>query len=176
MSIRRHIEFTVVMLAGLLISPAPRAADEYRLGTGDEIDIQVYQEDDLSMRLQLDESGAFNYPYLGNVIAKGRTTTELESDLTKGLLEDILVSPSVNVSIVKYRNFYIAGEIRSPGGYPYQPGLTVQKAMALAGGPTEWASRSKFRILREHAAEPLAADGQTLVRPGDTITILEGIF
>ena len=117
----------------------------YRLGPGDEIRIQVYDENDLSMSLHVDESGAFNYPYLGTVRANGRTIVELEKRLTAGLLEDVLVKPNVNVSITSYRNFYIGGEVKKPGGYPYQPGLTILQAVTIAGGPTEWASSSEFR-------------------------------
>jgi polysaccharide biosynthesis/export protein VpsN len=148
----------------------------YRLGPGDEIQIQVYDESDLSMRLRVDESGAFNYPYLGTVTAHGRTVAELEQRLMAGLLEDVLIKPNVNVSITSYRNFYIGGEVKKPGGYPYQPGLTVLQAITVAGGPTEWASSSKFRILKEGTSEAVPADKKTLVRPGDTVTILEGIF
>ena len=89
---------------------------EYRLGPGDEIQIQVYDENDLSMRLRVDESGAFNYPYIGTVTANGRTVVELENRLIAGLLEDVLVKPNVNVSITSYRNFYIGGEVKKPGG------------------------------------------------------------
>ena len=108
--------------------------------------------------------------------ANGKTVKELEREITRGLLQDVLVKPSVSVSIVTYRNFYIGGEVSRPGGYPYQPGLTVQQAITVAGGPTEWASSSKFQILREGASDAGSADGNTQVRPGDTVTILEGIF
>ncbi len=166
-----------VLCLGLFLHPAAFAQSlEYHLGAGDEIDIQVHQEEDLSMRFRVDESGAFNYPYLGMVTAKGRTVAELEQTLVAGLLQDILIKPSVNVSITAYRNFFIGGEVNRPGGYPYQPGLTILQAITVAGGPTEWASSSKFTILREKAAEPVSADKKTLVRPGDTVTILEGIF
>jgi polysaccharide biosynthesis/export protein VpsN len=151
-------------------------ADDYRLGAGDEIQIQVYEEDDLSIRLRLDESGVFTYPYLGSITALGRTVAELEQELTRGLKQDILVKPSISVSIVTYRNFYIGGEVAKPGGYPYHPGLTVQQAITVAGGPTEWASSSKFQVLREGGDQPDSASSKTLVRPGDTVTVLEGLF
>ena len=128
------------------------------------------------MNLKLDEAGTFNYPYLGTLMAKGKTILGLKQEITEGLLQDILVNPSVNISIVSYRDFYIGGEVKRSGGYPYQPGLTVKQAITLAGGVTEWASSSKYEILREGAQKPLIADNNTLVRPGDTITILEGLF
>ena len=166
----------ILCLCLVVFSFFANAAEEYALGAGDEIAISVYREDDLSMTLQLDESGVFNYPYLGKIRAIGQTVSQLEQALTTGLLEDILVNPSVNVSIVTYRNFYIGGEVNSPGGYEYHPGLNIQQAITVAGGPTEWASKSKFQIIREGESQPRNADNTTPVRPGDTVTILEGIF
>lgn len=167
------------LLATLLtavLSLSSMADSDYVLGAGDEIRIQVYNEEDLSMTLRLDESGAFNYPYLGTLTALGKTVYQLKDELTGGLLQDVLVNPSVNVSIVSYRNFYIDGEVKRSGGYPYHPGLTVKQAITLAGGVTEWASSSKFEILREGTKDPVAVEINTPVRPGDTVTVHEGIF
>lgn len=174
------MESRFLTLFGLLIilsgAQFAQAAENYKLGAGDEIRIQVYQEDDLSMTLKLDESGTLDYPYLGTITASGRTLDQLRDTITNGLLQDILVKPSVNVSIVKYRDFYIGGEVKNSGGYPYQPGLTVKQAITLAGGLTEWASSSKFEILREGSNTPEPASNNTPIRPGDTVTILEGLF
>ncbi|MBO6555182.1 MAG: polysaccharide export protein [Pseudomonadales bacterium] len=166
----------LLLLSLSLMAAVSNADNTYRLGPGDEIKIQVYEESDLSMSLRLDQSGTFDYPYLGTVSAKGKTLNQLKTEITDGLLQDILVSPSVNVSMVTYRDFYIGGEVKSSGGYPYQPGLTVKQAITLAGGLTEWASSSKFEILREGSKRPESANNATLVYPGDTITILEGLF
>lgn len=167
----------LLLLLPLHLAFMPAWADNtYRLGPGDEIKIQVYEESDLSMSLKLDQSGTFDYPYLGTMTARGKTLNQLKQEITNGLLQDILVNSSVNVSIVTYRDFYIGGEVKSSGGYPYQPGLTVKQAITLAGGLTEWASSSKFEILREGASKAEAANNGTLVYPGDTITILEGLF
>lgn len=171
------LRFTLTLLIALLI-PLQAHADnnDYRLGAGDEIRIQVYQEDDLSMVLRLDESGTFDYPYLGTITATNRSLDQLKKTVTEGLLQDVLVNPNVNVSIVKYRHFYIGGEVKNSGGYPYQPGLTVKQAITLAGGVTEWASSSKYEILREGRNVAESANNNTPVRPGDTVTILEGLF
>ncbi len=152
------------------------ATTSYKMGPGDEISIQVYQEDDLSMTIRLGQTGEFNYPYLGVLVASGKTANQLTDEITKGLLQDILVKPSVNVSVISYRNFYIGGEVKRSGGYPYQPGLTIKQAITLAGGVTEWASSSKYEILREGSTAPITATNNTEVAPGDTITVLEGIF
>ena len=122
----RRTLFLLLLPLSLVLTPA-WADNTYRLGPGDEIKIQVYEESDLSMSLKLDQSGTFDYPYLGTLTAKGKTLNQLKQEITNGLLQDILVNPSVNVSIVTYRDFYIGGEVKSSGGYPYQPGLTVKQ-------------------------------------------------
>jgi polysaccharide export outer membrane protein len=152
------------------------AEQDYRLAAGDEIEILVYEESDLSMHVRLSESGVFTYPYLGSITARGKTVIEVKEELTRGLLQDILVDPSVHVSIVAYRKFYIGGEVKRPGGYPFKPGLTIKQAITIAGGLTEWASSSKFEILREGLTEPESASEATLLRPGDTVTVREGLF
>jgi polysaccharide export outer membrane protein len=167
----------IVLLASLSLLTTVFAEEQmYRFGAGDEIEILVHQEDDLSMRVRLSESGVFTYPYLGTITAKGKTAAELEAELTDGLLQDILVRPSVHVAIVGYRNFYIGGEVKRPGAYPYQPGITIKQAIAVAGGLTEWASSSKFEILKEGDVQTSPASDKTLIRPGDTVTVKEGLF
>ena len=108
--------------------------DSYRLGQGDRIAIQVFDEPDLTMEATVGASGIINYSYLGDLQVAGRTPVELERTIADTLREGYLVNPSVNVSVVGFRSFFINGEVRSPGSYPYQPGLTLNKAIALAGG------------------------------------------
>ncbi len=74
----------------------------------------------------------------------GMTIKQVEQHVYQGLKGDYFVEPNVFVGIVQYRPFYIHGEVKKPGGYPYQPGMTVNQAIALAGGLTERASREKF--------------------------------
>ena len=166
---------TVLLLALLLCCGAARAA-EYVLAAGDEIRIQVYQEPDLTMTVRLDRTGLINYPYIGSLMATGKTPAELRAEIDRGLRGDVLIDPSVNVSISRYRNFYLGGEIRSPGGYPYEPGLTVRQALNLGGGITEYGSESRIEILREGASDPVPAELDSPVRPGDTITVRGGLF
>ena len=152
------------------------SGQDYKLNTGDTIQIDVYQEDDLSMQVLLNKAGQFNYPYLGIISASNKTTELLASELEQGLKGDYLIYPDVNISIVSYRNFYVGGEVRSPGGYPYQPGLTIKQAIVLAGGETEWASSSRYRIQRENSADSARANEDTVIYPGDTVTIEAGLF
>jgi len=151
---------------------------QYQLGSGDRINISVFGQDDLSMEIRLPDVGTINYPFLGELKLVGMTAAEVESLIYEGLLGDYLVNPSVSVSIVEYRPFFIDGEVKRPGGYPYQPGLSVNKAAALAGGYTERANRDKITIVRE-------SDGQQfefsvlvtdMIQPGDIVTVNQRFF
>lgn len=151
----------------------------YKLAAGDVITIRVFGEDDLSReKVRLTDAGTIPYPVLGEVRALGLTIGEIEATITSGLTGRYLVNPRVSVTIEEYRPFYINGMVEKPGGYPFQPGLTVLKASSLAGGFKERASFSKITIIRESnpAAGPQKATINTPVGPGDTIFIEESFF
>ena len=101
---------------------------QYQLGSGDKINISVFGENDLSLEVRLPDVGTINYPFLGEVKLVGLTAAEVEQLIYTGLKGDYLINPSVSVTITEYRPFFIDGEVKRPGGYPYQPGLTVNKA------------------------------------------------
>lgn len=153
----------------------PISTGTYLLGEGDEIAIQVFDEPDLTMDAQIGASGIINYSYLGDVTVSGKTAVELEQHVTELLRNGYLVNPSVNVTIKQYRPFFIGGEVRSPGSYPYQPGLTLTKAITLAGGLTDRASSRRIFIVKPSGDEFRASLNQD-VAPGDTISIREGFF
>jgi len=152
--------------------------DVYRLGQGDTIAIQVFDEPDLTLDTAVGASGSINYSYLGDVRVAGKTTVELEQHIATLLQDGYLVNPSVNVSVLTYRPFYINGEVKTPGSYPYEPGLTIDRAIALSGGLTDRASTRKIFVNKEGAAssEELRVPLSFRVQPGDTITIREGFF
>ncbi|PXW76941.1 polysaccharide export outer membrane protein [Alteromonas sp. I10] len=152
--------------------------DQYRLGSGDVVKITVYGQDDLSLETRLSDVGIINYPYLGEIKLVGLTLPELESYIYNGLKGDYLVEPSVSVSITDYRPFFINGEVKKPGGYPYQPGLTIDKAAALAGGYTERASKTKIFIVRDidGSSTTISVDRSGIVLPGDIVTIEQSFF
>lgn len=159
---------------------AQSASEEsgYRLGPGDRIFIQVFDESDLTMTTTIGESGSINYSYLGDILVTGKTALALEKEIVQLLANGYLVNPSVNISIEEYRPFFIYGEVRSPGGYSYQPGLTMEKAIAIAGGLTDRASRRKIFIAREAEGKKstFKASLSTSVRPDDIVTVKEGFF
>ena len=178
----RFTRLFILLLGFFLIGSNPARADadaQYRLASGDVIRINVFGEKELSIdELRLTDAGTFSYPFIGEVTANGLTARELEKLLTSRLKGDYLVDPRVTVSILKYREFFISGEVKSPGGYPYQPGLTLRRAVALAGGLTERASENKITIIRDKdpARKPQKATLDTTLEPGDTITIDQGFF
>lgn len=163
----------------LVLSPWVSANQaDYRLGAGDRIQIKVYGEADLSFNeLFITSTGQFEYPYIGRITAINKTTRELTDEITRSLKGDYLVDPKVMVSILSFRKIYVNGEVKQPGGYEYQPGLTIDKAIALAGGFTDRAARSKISVTNNTTG--LAAPKAKLtsrVQPGDIITIEESFF
>ena len=151
--------------------------DNYTLGPGDVIVIQVFGEDELKLETQLTDSGTVNYPFLGTIKVTGMSIKQVEQHVYQGLKGDYFVEPNVFVGIVQYRPFYIHGEVKQPGGYPYQPGMTVNQAIALAGGMTERASRDKIFISREgdkNNTQPGSLASR--ISAGDTITIEQRFF
>ncbi|MDD2684789.1 MAG: polysaccharide export protein [Gallionella sp.] len=150
----------------------------YRLGAGDVLTIRVYGEDDLTReKLRLPDSGVVSFPF-GDLMALGMTVSNFEAKIADGLRGRFLVNPRVSISIEEYRPFFIYGQVEKPGGYPFQPGLNVRKAVSLAGGFKERASLSKIFVVREggmgNRAEKI--DLNTSVWPGDTVTVEESFF
>jgi len=173
----------LVSLACASAQTAPSAGeeavlDDYRLGQGDQIGIQVFDEPDLTMESRVGSSGVINYSYLGNLEVKGKTAEQIEQEITALLEDGYLVNPAVNVTVIEFRPFFINGEVRSPGGYPYQPGLTLDKAIALAGGLTDRASARKIFVIRadDDDGEPVRVGMSEEIAPGDIVSIKEGFF
>lgn len=170
--------FLLLILFSQRCLAQPTSMETYRLGSGDRVQILVYGQDDLTVETRLSDIGVLNYPYLGEIKVTGKTISELESLIYNGLKGDYLVSPSVSVSILEYRPFFINGEVKTPGSYSFQPALTVDKAAAIAGGYTERASKQKITIVREDQGErvEILAEPTTVVLPGDIVNIKQSFF
>lgn len=157
---------------------APATDGPYRLSTGDVISIRVLGEDDLTRdKIRLGDSGALTLPF-GYLDARGMTVGELQQAIANGLRGRFLVNPRVSVTIDEYRPFFIQGQVERPGGYPYQPGLNVRKAVSLAGGFKERASTTKIFVVREKdkTNRPARVTVNSAVAPGDTIIVEESFF
>lgn len=173
-----------VIAAALLIANAAIAADDqalstYRLGAGDTISIQVLGEEDLKRdKIRLSDAGTVSFPFLGELKVKGLTVGDVELMITEGLKGRYLLNPIVNVSILEYRPFFINGQVQKPGGYPFLPGLTVRKAIVIAGGFKERASQEKIFVIRDNdpTQKPRKVDLNAAVNPGDILTIEESFF
>ena len=174
-------------LAGVLALLAPAGAlgqdpgniSNYRLGSGDVITIQVLGEEDLKReKIRLSDAATISYPILGEIRLYGKTVAELEGLIRDGLKGRYLVNPQVTVTINDYRNFFINGQVERPGGYPFMPGLTVRKAVSIAGGFRERASKEKIFVIREDdkSQTPKRVDQNASVNPGDIITVEESFF
>jgi len=190
--VRRHLLWLCSLLAVLFCLLAPAQADEfvdqetiaeitaqYRLAAGDVLSISVFGESDLSFdRVRLNDAGAFSYPFLGEVQVGGLTAREVERLLHDGLSGDYLISPRVSVSVIEYRQFFINGEVRSPGAYGWEPGMNVRRAVTLAGGMTDRASRRRMEVITDGdgTSETRRVDMDDIVMPGDTVTIGTGLF
>jgi len=172
----------VCMLPGLSSAQAPKrdmSLSNYRLGSGDVITIEVLGEDDLKRdRIRLSDAATISYPILGEIRLSGKTVSELERIIREGLRGRYLVNPQVTVTINEYRSFYINGQVQRPGGYPYVPGLTVLKAVTIAGGLRERAARDKIFVVRENdpAQQRVRIGMNDPVFPGDILTIEESFF
>jgi protein involved in polysaccharide export with SLBB domain len=170
--------------APILAQGSPQTTDKgldsiYRLGAGDLISVQVFGEPDLSFtEIRLTDAGTFSYPFLREVRAKGLTSAEVETTIKTSLLGDYLIDPKVTVRILEYRSFFVNGEVKRPGGYPFTPGLTLRKAIAISGGFTERASRSKFYIIRDNDSKrtPVRSSLDSNIYPGDIVTVDESFF
>ncbi len=163
----------------LLISSAcfSQSGQSYVLGAGDKVEIKVFGQSDLEVTALLGNSGEVNYPFLGKVKLAGLNTSEVEQVITQGLQPDYLVNPNVYVQVVQYRPFYIHGEVENPGAYPYQPAMTVNQAIALAGGLTERASTDKIFIFKEQTKQQQQKGSlNSQIAAGDTIKIEQRLF
>lgn len=158
---------------------APQVAfneGEYRLGAGDQIRIIVFGSEDLSGEFEVGSGGDIAYPLIGQVQAGGKTLRQVEEEIAGRLQPDYLKDPRVNVEVLNYRPFFILGEVRNPGSYPYQSGMRVVNAIALAGGYTYRASEGDVLITRAASSQKLSAGPNTTVLPGDTIEVPERFF
>jgi polysaccharide export outer membrane protein len=172
----RNVGATLLFLLTSLAS-AQHVAD-YVLGPGDQVAISVFGEPDLSVEFTLSDNGALNYPFLGEIRVAGLTMPELEQQIADGLRGDYLINPEVTVSMKQYRQFFLNGEVNRPGGYPYQPGLTLEKALALAGGLSPRAARNKILVKRASklSGVEVSIKMSDPVRAGDVITVPQSFF
>ena len=164
----------------LVISAPTFAANEaaYRLGSGDKVRVTVFNEKDLSGEYDVNDQGLVALPLIGQVKVGGLSIADAQQVITDRYGKNYLVNPRVTVEVLNYRPFFILGEVKSPGSYPYVNGMTVVNAIALAGGYTPRANKGRVTI--KHATDATGreetAQEDAPVLPGDVIRVPERFF
>ena len=150
----------------------------YRLATGDRLRVIVFGQDNLSNIYTVDGSGRISMPLIDTVPAQGRTTQELERAIEGRLRGGYLREPKVSVEVDAYRPFFVLGEVTNSGQFAFVPGMTVQTAVAIAGGFTPRGQRNWAEVTRQVEGQLVTASVPITypVQPGDTIVIKERWF
>jgi polysaccharide biosynthesis/export protein len=174
----------LTLLAGCANNPTvkdgyhPELVSAYHLDAGDRVRVIVFGQTDLSNTYVVDQAGGLSMPLIGTLPARGHSTAEVETEIARRLSKGYVRSPDVSVEIDRYRPFFAMGEVTAAGQYPYVPGMTVQQAVAIAGGFTPRANTYAVQVTR-------SIDGQVrtallplgdAVLPGDTIYVRERHF
>jgi polysaccharide biosynthesis/export protein len=185
---KRH-HFLIVLAAGLAVSacssyrPAPPAfhaaiGQPYLLDAGDNVRVTVFDQANLTNTYAVDQGGYVSFPLIGSVAARGKTAKQLEASIAAQLQQGFLRSPDVSVEIDRYRPIFVMGEVGAAGQYSYVPGMTVQKAVAVAGGYSVRGFQDNVDITRSVNGKVMT--GRVLISdpilPGDTIYVRERLF
>lgn len=169
----------VVALVALVAAAGAAIAQDarYTLDAGDQVRIVVFGHEDLSGEFVVDSTGTLAMPLIGEVGAEGRTLRQLEDAIADKLEPDYLKNPQVSAEVINYRPFYIIGEVKNPGTYPYVNGIRIVNAVAIAGGFTYRARENEMLITRaKGSGKPERVGPETRVLPGDVIEVLERYF
>lgn len=150
----------------------------YALDSGDKLRIVVFGQDTLSNTYTVDAAGVVTMPLIGAVSARGMTTAQLSGAIAGRLKANFIRDPSVAVEVDTYRPFFVLGEVTYPGQYPYVPNMTLENAIAIAGGFTPRAVRDKATVNRKTGGPPgrYVLPLRSPVLPGDSITVGERWF
>ncbi|WP_224005728.1 polysaccharide biosynthesis/export family protein [Aureimonas sp. SA4125] len=172
------------MLAGCAsYQPTPPAFHDvlnepYHLDSGDRVRVTVFEQDGLTNTYAVDKGGYFSMPLVGTVPARGKTTKQLETLLSQKLRDGFLRDPDITVEVDQYRPFFIMGEVGTGGQYTYVPGMTVQNAVAIAGGYSPRAEQKTVDVTRQVNGNVVTGRVLTSdpILPGDTLFVRERLF
>jgi len=165
---------------GRNLSPLPPATETtFLLGPGDQVRVITFGEQTLTGEFRISDGGTIAIPLLGPVQANGLSTRQLEVKIANELKsKNLFRDPSVSVEVIAYRPIFVLGEVNKPGQYPYQPGMTLLTAVAIAGGFTYRAWEDYASVVRSTGST--AVEGrvsrQALLQPGDAVTVFERTF
>ncbi len=157
----------------------------YQIGPNDILNIHVWQEEDLTRDVTVMPDGRISFPLIGNILAQGKTVTELKEIITKKL-KKFVTAPEVTVIVNESlsRTVYTIGTVNTPGPYPLAPDMTVLQALSTAGGFTEWADTKNILIVRRDGKKEVQLhfnykkfisgknlEQNILLKPNDTIVV-----
>ena len=153
-------------------------ASPYMLDSGDRLRVTVFGQQNLSRIYPVDASGFISMPLIGAVKVRGMTTFQVEDRISSTLKRKYVKDPKVTAEVAAYRPFFILGEVRNAGQFPYVAGMTAQTAIAIAGGFTPRAKKSGVQLSRQinGAAFTRTVPISVRIKPGDTITVQERFF
>ena len=164
-------------LSVTLSPPDIAQSQDYILGPRDLLKITVYDHKDLETQVRVSEDGKITFPLLGEIRSAGLTVQGLERKITKMLADGFIVNPHVSVFVEEFRVVvYVTGEVRKPGSFPYEEGMTVIKAVSLAGGLTEKAADGKITVTRKEQGQKettLQIAMNDRLRPDDVLLVPE---
>lgn len=187
--VMKSLRFLLVALTGATIvgcssyRPAPPAFHEvltqpYLLDAGDSVRITVFEQDALTNSYAVDQAGYISFPLVGAIAARGHTPTQIETQIAAKLRDGYVRDPDISVEVDRYRPIFIMGEVGAAGQYSYVPGMTVQKAIAAAGGFSPRAYQANVDVTREINGQVMT--GRVLTSdpllPGDTVYVRERWF
>lgn len=177
MKLRTWAAALLILVGFSLAVPSAHGAQvDYHLGAGDRVKVTVFGHEDLSGELEVGSNGTISMPLIGTISVDDRTLQEIEKSIIAKLQPEYLKNPKVAVEVLTYRPFYIIGEVKSPGSYPYVNGMRVVNAVALAGGYTYRARENRLLITRGETGQKSDADHGTIVLPGDVVEVPERFF
>ncbi|WP_174556569.1 polysaccharide biosynthesis/export family protein [Bradyrhizobium canariense] len=165
--------------AAYAAAPGPMAYDNaYRLDAGDKLRVVVYGQEGLTNTYAIDAGGSITMPLIGAVPARGRTPARLATEISSRLRNGYIREPSVAVEVESYRPFFILGEVAAPGQYPYVPNMTVESAVAIAGGFSPRAKRDQVTLTHTEGSGAMrtVVPLGTPLNPGDTVLVNERWF
>jgi polysaccharide export outer membrane protein len=164
--------------AGAAYAAAPALAQPYMLDSGDRLRVSVFGQEGVTNTYIVDAGGFVNIALIGPVAARGLTPPGLAQAIGARLRDGFIREPHVSVEVEAYRPFYILGEVNAPGQYAYQPGMSVETAIAIAGGYSPRADKRGAMLTRTNGGMPFKSKVplQAPIRPGDTINVGERWF
>ena len=178
--VQGQVQAPVVVAAGGPYAPAGLTGYDapYQLDAGDRLRVQVFGQEGLTNSYIVDESGNISMTLIGSVPVRGLTTAQVSRAIAERLRNGYIRNPHVSVEVEVYRPFFILGEVNAPGQYPYVPNMTVEAAVAIAGGFAPRADKGNILLARNYNGEMMRTRilPDMPMRPGDTITVRERWF